>query len=141
MSKYIWFGNDASNECSLFDNGLLMRRRSKNEYEVYTGGCAEDGKHLFVHGYFNFDSWVQILDDPNEEETWDFVGSLTSMSGKEYRKYILEDLGGDSGASSLLFDLLMCYSDEDVLIHPRGCDLPVYTENEVRIKLNKALAA
>lgn len=138
MSKYKWFGNDASNKVSLLEQGMLMRRRNKGEYEAY----VQCGHKAYAHGNFHFDSWVEILDDPTEKETWGNIGSIINENDEEYRKHILEDCGGgDSGAAELLFDMLANNDIYDVLIHPRGCDMPVYTENEVRIRLNKALAA
>lgn len=136
MSKNVWFGTDVSPRESLFENGVLMRRIRKGEYEVFFHCGASE----YAYGYFNFFSTVGILDDPDDILSWKEVGSLIGESGEEFRAHIMR-LGTDAGAAELVSGLLGCYDAYDVLIHPRGCDMPVFSENEVKIRLNKALAA
>lgn len=132
MSKYKWFGNDASNECSLFDQGLLLRRKSRGVYDaiVYVGSG-------YQFGSFWFDGIVAEMDEDKAE--WDNIGSMVGMSGEEYRKHIVDDLGGDSGAVELAMDRIGYYGIDDTI--GISAYAGIYTENEVKIRLNKAPAA
>lgn len=130
MAKGRWFGNDVSNRESLFEQGLLMRRINNDHYEcvVFVGGDC------YQFGDFYYKQNIADLDDENG---WEKVGSIIGMSGAEYRKYIVEDLGGESGAAELAFDMIGYSGLECANIDYS----PIFTRNEVKQRLGKALAA
>lgn len=130
MSKYKWFGSDVSNRRSLFESGLLLRRVRKGCYDAVVrvkGG--------YVFGTFWFDETIMEMD---MDDTWGEVGDMVGMSGKEYRKFIVEECGGDSGAINLVFDRVMYYGLDDTI--SLSAYAKILTKNEVKIRLNKALS-
>lgn len=138
MSKYTWFGTDASNECSLFDNGFLMRRKGCM-YEVY----VQYGLHEYVYGLFDDEEFISDMEKNYknhkvEYPRWDHLASMVGMTAEEYRNEALSR-DRDSRAMSILSDALMYYATDDVVGISAWAS--PYTESEMRRTLNKALSA
>lgn len=134
MSKYKWFGSEPTNTASIFndENGILMRRKSKGFYEV----CVRLGDMGYTFGTFWFSGWVKNLD---EEHEWERLGESIGIDPTEYRDAIVNN-NPDNCALMFLSDLMSIYGIDELLGYT-AYEPPIYTENEVRIKLNKALAA
>lgn len=135
MSKNKWYGSNMTVASSIFHNfeqGMVMRRKSKGSYEVYMQLYPIG----YTYGTFWFDGWVKYLD---EENGWENLGENIGIDADEYRKMVVD---GDHDYSALMFlsDLESIYGIDELL----GCtayEPPIYTENEVKIRLNKALSA
>lgn len=129
-SKYKWFGADASNKCSLFDNGFLMRLKSRGVYRV----CVFLGSG-YAFGTFWLKSWLQDL----TEKEWSELAKVYGTSTEEYKKLIKSLSNHDKAA--VLFNDLMAITDLDTLLGWTSFNPYIYSENEVKVRLNKALAA
>lgn len=137
MEKGRWFGSDASNAESLFSNGFLMRRCGViYEVVVWIGSG-------YVYGLFDDKSLVSDLDDNLGKENDPFPSwkSLADMSGstvEDYRHGLLDDCNRDTRAQNLLSDMISFYGVEDAV--SIDWSAKTYTENQIRQRLNKAIA-
>lgn len=135
MSKNKWYGSNMTVGSSIFSNdesGMVMRRKSKGFYEVY----AQLGDMGYTYGTFWFDGWVKNLDEENE---WEHLGKTIGIDADEYRNMVVEG-NHDYAALMFLSDLMSIYGIDELLGYT-AYEPPIYTENEVKIRLNKALAA
>ena len=130
MSKNAWFGSDVSPKCSLFDNGLLLKRESKGFYKT----IVQIGD-AYAYGSFWIDSWLE--DMTNEE--WEEVADLVGMSVEEY-KASLSEMSDDNKAATLVTDL-MGLVDYSTLFGWTSCEPEYYSGNQIKTRLNKAIAA
>lgn len=130
MSKKTWFGSDGSPRCSLFDNGLLLKRKGKGFYDV----IVQIGD-AYAYGSFWLDSW---LDDMTNEE-WEEVADLVGMSVYEY-KANLSEMSDDNKAATLAADL-MGIIDYSTLFGWTSWEPEYYSQNQIKARLNKAIAA
>ena len=130
MSKNTWFGSDVSSKCSLFDNGLLLKRESKGFYKT----IVQIGD-AYAYGSFWLDSW---LDDMTNEE-WEELCSLVGMSVEEY-KANLSEMSDDNKAATLATDL-MGMIDYSTLFGWTSWEPKYYSESQIKTRLNKAIAA
>lgn len=128
MSKYKWFGNDASNRCSLFDNGLLMKRESKGWYKV----CVFLGSG-YAFGMFWLDAWEKDTD----MRIWNCLGSSVGVSGEQYKKELF-DKPDDERAITLFTDLIH-YIDVNSLLGWTSSEPEILSEKEIKRKMNKVL--
>ena len=130
MSKNTWFGPDVSPECSLFDNGLLLKRESKGFYKA----IVQIGD-TYAYGSFWLDSWLEDMTD----EEWKKLGSLVGMSVEEY-KANLSEMSDDDKAATLATDL-MGMVDYSTLFGWTSWEPEYYSESQIKSRLNKAIAA
>lgn len=128
MSRCKWFGNDVSNRCSLFDNGLLIKRESKGWYKV----CAFLGNG-YAFGMFWLDAWEEDTD----MKIWNDLGSSVGISGEQYKKEVF-DMPEDERAITLLTNLMQ-YIDVSSLLGWTSYEPKVLPEKEIRRRLNKVL--
>lgn len=131
-SKYKWFGPNVSNKCSLFDEGFLMRLESRGFYKV----CVYIGSG-YVFGTFWLKAWLEDLTEEEWSELAKVDGSCNST--EEYKKLIKSMSNHDKAVT--LFNDLMAITDLDTLLGWTSCNPAIYSENEVKIRLNRALAA
>lgn len=129
-NKYKWYGSDVSNKDSLFENGFLMRLESRGVYRV----CVFLGSG-YAFGTFYLKDWLEDLTD----EEWVELAKVYGTSTEEYRKLIKRMSNHDKAVT--LFNDLMAITDIDTLLGWTSFEPNIYSENEVRIRLNKALAA
>jgi len=130
MSKNTWFGLDVSPRCSLFDNGLLLKRESNGFYKV----IVQIGD-AYAYGSFWLDSW---LDDMTNEE-WKELSNLVGMSVEEY-KTNLSEMSDDNKAATLATDL-MGMVDYSTLFGWTSWEPEYYSGNQIKTRLNKAISA
>ena len=131
-----WFGVDASNEVSLFEQGFLMRWIPKyKEYQVvYINGKNVDGSYNFSFSWFDFSEWMNdIKNNIISSDSFPETKSLASMCGMNAEEWI--DIVQES-PQNLLSDLLSYYGNDDIF----GTDYSGgFTEKEIRKRLNKAI--
>lgn len=130
MSKYTWFGSDVSPKCSLFDNGLLLKRESKGFYKA----LVQIGD-AYAYGSFWLDSWLKDMTD----EEWKELCSLVGMSVEEY-KANLKEMSDDDKAVTLATDLVGMV-DYSTLFGWTSWEPDYYSESQIKKQLNKAIAA
>lgn len=130
MSKNTWFGSDVSPRCSLFDNGLLLKRKGNGFYDV----IVQIGD-AYAYGSFWLDSWLKDMTD----DEWKELCSLVGMSVEEY-KANLKEMSDDDKAATLATDL-MGMVDYSTLFGWTSWEPEYYTESQIKTRLNKAIAA
>lgn len=96
MNENTWFGSDVSPKDSLFENGLLMKRKGKGFYEV----IVQIGD-AYAYGSFWLDSWLEDMTDAE----WKELCSLVGMSVDEYKDN-LSEMPDDDKAATLATDLM-----------------------------------
>jgi hypothetical protein len=130
MSKKTWFGSDGSPRCSLFDNGLLLKRKGKGFYDV----IVQIGD-AYAYGSFWLYMWLEDMTD----DEWKELCSLVGMSVEEY-KASLSEMSDDDKAATLATDL-MGVVDYDTLFGWGAWEPEYYSESQIKCRLNKAIAA
>lgn len=130
MSKNTWFGSDVSPRCSLFDNGLLLKRKGNGFYDV----IVQIGD-AYAYGSFWLDSWLKDMTD----DEWKELCSLVGMSVEEY-KANLSEMSDDDKAATLATDL-MGMVDYSTLFGWTSLEPEYYRESQIKTRLNKAIAA
>lgn len=130
MSKNTWFGSDVSPKDSLFENGLLLKRKGNGCYEV----IVQIGD-AYAYGSFWLDSWIEDMTD----DEWKELCSLVGMSVEEY-KANLSEMSDDDKAATLATDL-MGMVDYSTLFGWTSWEPDYYTESQIKTRLNKAIAA
>lgn len=130
MSKNKWFGSDVSPKDSLFESGLLMKREGKGFYKV----IVQIGE-AYAYGSFWLDSWIEDMTD----DEWKELCSLVGMSVEKY-KANLSEMSDDDKAATLATDL-MGMVDYSTLFGWTSWEPEYYSESQIKILLNKAIAA
>jgi hypothetical protein len=130
MNENTWFGSDVSPKDSLFENGLLMKRKGKGFYEV----IVQIGD-AYAYGSFWLDSWLEDMTDAE----WKELCSLVGMSVDEYKDN-LSEMPDDDKAATLATDL-MGMVDYSTLFGWTSWEPEYYTESQIKSRLDKAIAA
>lgn len=128
-----WHGFDASNEISLMDYGLLIRKANKNCYEVIIKYCDE--RPLFEKNFFYFKEWFNSLKETANTENFPSLKLIAEMEGIDSNDYINYYLKDESRMEIVIYDLITYYGITNIFPHEGKS----YNEGEIRRKLNKAL--
>lgn len=131
-----WFGVDANNEESLFEYGFLMRYQGNGDYRVIYLAGFENDKPVFALGWFNPQEWENDFIKSMNKDQYPDANDVASICGESDGAHWL--LGVKDKPQTMLSDILSCYSYQDVF----GCNCygSVYTESQIRKRLNRALA-
>lgn len=128
-----WRGTDASNEISLMEYGLLVRKANKNCYEVILK-CGDE-KPLFEKNFFYFKEWFNSLKENADSENFPSLKCIAKMDGIDVDDYINFYLKDDSRVEIVISDLITYYGVSEIFPYEGKS----YNEGEIRRKLNKAL--
>lgn len=132
MNKRGWFGIDESNEVSLFDYNLLMRRAG-GMYQVIVPTPKDDE---YVYGWFDDKQLIEDLDSNSKFPSWEALADTNGITTEGYREQILGN-DRDDRAVMLLDDMITTYGIPDSVYIDPGTK--VYTEKEIRKRLNRGL--
>ena len=122
-----WHGTDVSNEVSLFEYGFIMRWRPKRQdfQVVHLHGFDEEGRGLYMFGYFDYAEELQDLKDERLKE----ICRMCGMTEEQYMECL--------SPAGLANDLVHLYGLEDTFGTFYGVS---YTEKEIRKRLGRALS-
>lgn len=135
VKKGKWYGSDVSNEVSLFEKGLLMRRCGVMYEVIVWLGTG------YTYGVFDDNDLIEDLDsnltvDGENFPSWQCLAELSGSSEEDYRAMVLESTR-DVRALTLLADMISYYGVQDAVSF--DWDAKIYSESEMRKRLNKAL--
>lgn len=135
VKKEKWYGNDVSNEVSLFENGLLIRRCGVMYEVIVWLGTG------YVYGLFDDNDLIEDLESNRGVEgepfpSWQCLAELSGSSEEDYRTMVMDSIR-DVRALTLLTDMISYYGVQDAVSF--DWDAKAYSESEIRKRLNKAL--